>query len=133
VTPVTLSLPTTLLKRFRELASEMLCLPVDVYDGASGPNRYARRAHFHEALRRAVEEALLVHASLSPIEEPPATLVPCFTVHSAVEDAAADFVAQLARASGLTLEQCWHRLVLEFCERSEAPGLSCPSAERWAA
>jgi hypothetical protein len=133
VTPVRLSLPTTCLKRFRELASEMLCLPVDVYDGVSGPNRYARRAHFHDALLRAVEEAMLAHASLDPVEEPPATLVPCMAVHSAVPDAAAEFVAQLARASGLTIEQTWHRLVLEFCERSEAPGLSYSAAERWAA
>lgn len=108
MTPVTLHLPTNLLRRFREMAAEMLPDEADP---------------FHIVLRCAVAEAMLAHASLSPMEAPPATLVPLFTVHSAVPEEAARFVAHLARASGLTGQQAWHRVALEFCERSEAPGL----------
>jgi hypothetical protein len=110
VIAVTLILPTTLLRRFRTLAEELIPYELD-----ADP--------FHLLLWCAAAEALLAHASLAPVEEPPATLVPTHTVHSAVPEEAAAFVARLARVSGLTLEQCWHRVVLEFCERSEAPGL----------
>lgn len=107
MTPVTLSLPTSLLRRFRELAAEML---PDEQDP------------FHLALRCAAVEAMQEHASLEPMEPPPFTLVPVLTVYSAVPSAAATFVGLLAHASGLTTEQAWHRVVLEFCERS-GPGV----------
>lgn len=118
MTPVPLTLPTNLLRRFREQAAEMLPDEVDP---------------FHRALRCAAAEAMLAHASLSPMEAPLATLVPLFTVHSAVPEEAARFVAELARASGLTAQQAWHRVVLEFCERSEAPGLGVEAAAEVAA
>jgi hypothetical protein len=131
VRQIVLTLPTNLLCRFRALASELLCLPVDVLTEEEQPNvdarerhaSIARGVHFHEALVSAVAEAMRAHASLSPMEAPPATLVPYVTVYSAVPEAAADFVAQLAARSKLTTAQAWHRVVLEFCERSEAPGL----------
>jgi hypothetical protein len=118
MTPVTLHLSTNLLRRFRKMAAEML-------PDESDP--------FHLVLRCAAAEAMLAHADLSPVEEPPATLVPLFTVHSAVPEEAARFVTELARASGLTGQQAWHRVVLEFCERSEAPGLGVEVSEEVAA
>ena len=118
MTPVSLCLPASLLRRFREMAAEMLPDEPDP---------------FHVALRCAAAESMLAHASLSPVEEPPATIVPLLTVHSAVPGEAAAFVRRLARVSGLTEQQAWHRVVLEFCERSEAPGLSVELAREVAA
>lgn len=122
MTPVTLRLPASILRRFRTLASEMLTLPVDVPDGQTGPTSAARTLHFHEALVHAVAEAMLEHP-LGVLKGPPATLQPLVVVSSAVPDAAAEFMAQLAMRSELTLEDAWHRVVLEFCERECAPGL----------
>jgi hypothetical protein len=118
VTPVRLCVPTSLLRRFRELAAEMLPDEADP---------------FHLALRCAAAEAMFAHADFGPVEEPPASLVPTLTVHSAVPPEAAAFVSTLAARSGLTLEQTWHRLVLEFCERDASPGLSLAFASERAA
>lgn len=103
---VTLRLPASLLRRFRELAAE-LSLDAD-HDIA-----------FHEMVEAAATEAVYNEC----LEAPPASLVPLLSVEAAVPDAAVRSVAHLARRSGLTLEQAWCRVVLEFCERSEAPGL----------
>jgi hypothetical protein len=129
VRQVTLTLPTTLLCRFRTLASEMLRLPTDVADGTTSPFVAAREAHFHEALVYAVSETMRAYRHGDTLEEPPATLVPFVTVYSAVPEAAADFVAQFAARSSLTTAQAWHRVVLEFCE-FRGPGVEvelCPA------
>lgn len=121
---VTLRLPASLLRRFRTLASEMLVQP---HESEEEPARSAREAHFHEALVYAVAEAMLAHP-VGVLEGPPATLQPLVVVHSAVPDAAAEFMAELSRRSGLSLEDAWHRVVLEFCEREHAPGLELAHA-----
>jgi hypothetical protein len=111
MTRVHLLLPANLLRRFREQAAALL---------PSEPEP------FHLALRCAAREAMLAHASLGPVDEPPATLVPVeewVPVFAAVTREDARFVAHLAARSGLTTQQAWHRVVLEFCERSEAPGI----------
>jgi hypothetical protein len=88
---------------------------------------------FHLALRCAAWEAMEAHAGMEPVEEPPTSLVPTLTVHSAVPTEAAAFVSALAVRSGLTSEQTWHRLVLEFCERDTSPSISVPVASERAA
>lgn len=103
---VTLRLPTTLLRRFREVAADMSM------EGS-------RDLAFHEMLHIVAVESVFHYC----IEAPPASLMPLMAVESAMPDGPALSVARLAGRSGLTLEQTWHRLVLEFCERSEAPGL----------
>jgi hypothetical protein len=118
MTRVHLLLPANLLRRFREQAAEML------------PDE---PEPFHLALRYAAWEAAETHASLGPVDAPPATLVPLMTVCAAVTREDARFVAHLAARSGLTTQQAWHRVVLEFCERPEAPGLGVAPHRREAA
>lgn len=125
MTKVTLRLPASLLRRFRELAREMLLLPTDTHGEVAQAFLAAREAHFHEALIYAVAEAMIAHAEPgATLEEPPATIVPRLDVETVVPGAAAEFVGALARHSGLAVEQAWHRVVLEFCERSESPRIT---------
>lgn len=111
MTRVHLLLPANLLRRFREQAAAFL------------PNE---PEPFHLALRCAAREAMLAHASLGPVDEPPATLVPAeewVPVFAAVTREDVRFVAHLAVRSGITTQQAWRRVVLEFCERSDALSL----------
>lgn len=107
---VTIRLPTSLLRRFRELAMELSL------DGRNAP------LSMTTMLSVAVTERVASGIN-TPLEAPPATLRPLLSMEVPVADHIAVAVAHLAGRSGLSLEQAWHRVVLEFVERSEAPGL----------
>lgn len=121
MTPVRLVLPAALLRRFRGLIAEMLVHESGEYD-----------AQFHEGLRYAAQEFLMAHADESPIRFTRSRL-PVISVHSAVPGELAAFVRRMALLSGLTLTEVWHVVILEFCERSMAPGLEQPEVKREAA
>lgn len=107
---VTLRLPTTLLRRFRELSAELSL------EGRDEP------LSMTTMLSVAVTERVASGIS-APLKAPPVTLRPILSMEVPVADHIAVAVAHLAGRSGLSLEQAWHRVVLEFVERSEAPGL----------
>lgn len=105
---VLLLVPHGLLRRFRALAGAFVV-------GEPEP--------FHLALWCAAAEFVAVHGASGTCDEPPASLVPAVPMFVAAPPAVAESVEALAQRSGLTPEQAWHRVVLEFCERSEAPGV----------
>lgn len=121
-------LPSTLLHRFRALAAEMLVPPPETCERPDCEACALVDGHLcstlhGDALRYAAAEAMLAYATMERMDAPPATLVPRLFVDGEVPLEVRDFVRRLAYTSGLSLEDVWHRVVLEFCERQVAPGL----------
>lgn len=121
MTTVCLVLPTALMRRFRGFVAEMIVEESGVHD-----------ARFDEGLAYAAGEFFIAHGDEKPLRFTKSRL-PVISVHSAVPKHLADFVRRMAVLSGLTLTEVWHVVILEFCERSMAPGLEQPHTQQEAA
>jgi hypothetical protein len=110
--PVHLTIPATLMRRFRETAA--------LYDTHSVEM-------FTWGLRVAVAEFMFHHECTTPVDRP-WSFGPLVTMNFLVPYDQALYVAHLAGRSGLTQAEAWHVVIEEFVAREVSPTLSLEAA-----